>query len=167
VRAQPRRLGASLAAALALTLGSPATEPFIQPARADSAPRPEVTETADALTLSVPATRKSPGYTVDVSTDGDLVLSTERAGTPVLATAGGDTGSLRFRSAGAWQHATDLTGWSWKNGVVTLTADTTLDGATVEARLTPAADRYQLDWNVEGVEPDRLGLAYDLTSAGH
>ncbi|MDX2521190.1 glycoside hydrolase family 31 protein [Streptomyces stelliscabiei] len=167
MRAQPRRVGASLAAALTLTIASPGTEALAQPVRTDAAPRPRVTETADGLTLSVPAAGKAPGYTVDVSTDGDLTLTTGRAGAPVLATAGGDTGGLRFRSGGAWQHATDVTAWSWKNGVLTLTADTTLDGAGIEARLTPAADRYQLDWNVEGVEPDRLGLAYDLASAGH
>ncbi|MFF0396006.1 TIM-barrel domain-containing protein [Streptomyces sp. NPDC005248] len=167
MRAHPRRLGASLAAALTLTLAGPGTEAFVQPARADSAPQTTVTEAADALTLSVPATPTSPGYTVEVPTDGALALTTERAGTPVLTTAGGDTGALRFRSGGAWQYATDVTDWSWKDGVLTLTADSTLDGATVEARVTPAADRYQLDWNVEGTQPDRLGLAYDLASAGH
>ncbi|WP_030978568.1 TIM-barrel domain-containing protein [Streptomyces sp. NRRL S-1824] len=166
MRAHPRRLGASLAAALTLTLAGPGTEAFVQPARADSAPQTTVTEAADALTLSVPATPTSPGYTIEVPTDGALALTTERAGTPVLTTAG-DTGALRFRSGGAWQHATDVTDWSWKDGVLTLTADSTLDGATVEARVTPAADRYQLDWNVEGTEPDRLGLAYELASAGH
>ncbi|MFF5277579.1 TIM-barrel domain-containing protein [Streptomyces sp. NPDC000133] len=166
MRAHPRRLGASLAAALTLTLAGPGTEAFVQPARADSAPQTTVTEAADALTLSVPDTPTSPGYTIEVSTDGALALTTERAGTPVLTTAG-DTGALRFRSGGAWQHATDVTDWSWKDGVLTLTADSTLDGATVEARVTPAADRYQLDWNVEGTEPDRLGLAYELASAGH
>src|SRR3954466_12610751 len=134
------------------------------PARADAAPGPRVTETRDAVSLTVPATRTSPGYTVDVASEA-LTLTTERASRTVLRTK--DAGALRFRSDGTWQHATELIGWTFKDGVLTLTADTTLDGATVEARLTPKADRYQLDWDVEGGNPDQLSLAYDLPSAGH
>ncbi|MFJ9379538.1 TIM-barrel domain-containing protein [Streptomyces sp. NPDC101455] len=151
---------------------SPFTELATSPARAataasaDTAAGPRVTRTADAVALSVPATRSTPGYTVDVATD-ELALTTERAGKTLLATAGGDTGALRFRSGGTWQHATGLTDWSWKNGVLTLTAATTLNSTSVRARLTPEADRYQLDWEVQGGSPDQLGLAYDLASAGH
>ncbi|MER7690325.1 TIM-barrel domain-containing protein [Streptomyces sp. NPDC097610] len=116
----------------------------------------------------MPASADAPGYTLDVATD-ELSLTTHRAGKTVLATASGATGALRFASAdGTWQHATKTTAWKWKNGVLTITADTTLDGATVEARITPQADRYQLDWDVKGnSSPKRLGLAYDLKSAGH
>ncbi|MFJ1970214.1 TIM-barrel domain-containing protein [Streptomyces sp. NPDC087903] len=172
MRSHPSRRAALLAAALTLTLLSPVTELTTSPALADTAATvataatPKVTRTADAVTVSVPATRSTPGYRVEVATD-ELALDTERTGSTLLSTAGGDTGALRFRSAGAWQHATQVTDWSWKSGVLTLTADTTLDGATVTARLTPEADRYQLDWDVEGGSPDRLGLAYDLSSAGH
>ncbi|MDX3694399.1 glycoside hydrolase family 31 protein [Streptomyces europaeiscabiei] len=169
---RPRSLGTLLAAALALTFVPPVAEPFTTSARADTAARadaaarPKVTESADGLTLSVPGTGKAPGYTVDVATD-ELALTTERSGKTVLGTAGGDTGGLRFRSDERWEQATAVTDWTWKDGVLTLTADTTLTGATVEARLTPEADRYQLDWDVEGGSPDQLGLAYDLSSAGH
>nr|WP_229925101.1 glycoside hydrolase family 31 protein [Streptomyces sulfonofaciens] len=134
--------------------------------RADAAPDPKVTETPGTVSLSVPAGRTSPGYTVDVDKDAFL-LTTRRAGATVLRSAAGDTGGLRFRSHGTWQHATGLTGWTFEGGVLTLTADTTLDGATVEARVTPEADRYALDWDVKGGSPDQLGLAYDLSSAGH
>ncbi|WP_413804737.1 TIM-barrel domain-containing protein [Streptomyces sp. OE57] len=163
---KPGRFGTLLAAALALTVTPSVTDPLATPARADTAAQPRVTHHADALTVSVPATSKTPGYTVDIATD-ELALTTERAGNTVLSTAGGDTGGLRFRSGGQWQHATEVTDWTWKDGVLTLTADTTLDGATVAARLTPTSDRYQLDWDVEGGGPDQLGLAYDLSSAGH
>ena len=125
-----------------------------------------MTHGADALTVSVPATEQTPGYTVDIAT-AELAVTTERAGKAVLSTAGGDTGGLRFRSGGQWQHATEVTDWTWRDGVLALSADTTLDGATVAVRLTPASDRYQLDWDVEGGSPDQLGLAYDLSSAGH
>jgi alpha-glucosidase (family GH31 glycosyl hydrolase) len=127
---------------------------------------PKVATSSDGITLTVPSAGNAPGYTVDV-TIPQLALKTSRSGSGVLATAGGDTGALRFRVGDTWQHATKVTGWSWKDGVLTLTADTTTPSASVEAHVTPSADRYQLDWNVKGVEPDRLGLAYDLSSAGH
>lgn len=163
---KPGRIIMLLAAASALTLTPSVADPLATPARADTAAQPKVTHSADGLTVSVPATEKAPGYTVDITTDA-LAVTTERAGEAVLRTADGDTGSLRFRSGGQWQHATEVTDWTWKDGVLALTADTTLDGATVKARLTPASDRYQLDWDVEGGSPDQLGLAYDLSSAGH
>ncbi|MGW3109133.1 TIM-barrel domain-containing protein [Streptomyces sp. NPDC001100] len=128
---------------------------------------PKVARTAHAVTVSTPASAGAPGYTLDVATD-ELALTTRRAGKTVLATASGDTGALRFTGAdGTWQHATAVTGWTWRNGVLTVTADSTLDGATVEARITPGADRYQLDWDVHGGAPEQLGLAYGLASAGH
>lgn len=98
---------------------------------------PKVTRTANAVTVSLPASANTPGYTLDVATD-ELALTTRRAGKTVLATTSGDTGALRFATAdGTWQHATGVTDWTWKNGVLTVTADSTLDGATVEARITP------------------------------
>ncbi|GAA1086631.1 hypothetical protein GCM10009577_04350 [Streptomyces javensis] len=163
---KPGRFGTLLAAVLALTLAPSVTDPLATAARADTAAQPKVTHRADALTMSVPATEKAPGYTVDIATD-ELAVTTERAGEVVLSTADGGTGGLRFRSGGQWQHATEVTDWRWKDGVLTLTADTTLDGATVRARLTPTSDRYQLEWDVEGGSPDQLGLVYDLSSAGH
>ncbi|MGW2640633.1 TIM-barrel domain-containing protein [Streptomyces sp. NPDC001348] len=128
---------------------------------------PNVVRTAHAVTVRVPASAGAPGYTLDVATD-ELALTTHRAGKTVLGTASGDTGALRFTAAdGTWQHATGVTGWTWQDGVLTVTADSTLDGATVRARITPGADRYQLDWDVEGGAPKQLGLTYDLASAGH
>ncbi|WP_189938062.1 glycoside hydrolase family 31 protein [Streptomyces sulfonofaciens] len=175
MRAHSRRrsLTVFLATSLSLLLLSPVTGLLHAPearaearGRADAAPDPKVTETPGTVSLSVPAGRTSPGYTVDVDKDAFL-LTTRRAGATVLRSAAGDTGGLRFRSHGTWQHATGLTGWTFEGGVLTLTADTTLDGATVEARVTPEADRYALDWDVKGGSPDQLGLAYDLSSAGH
>ncbi|WP_244217199.1 glycoside hydrolase family 31 protein, partial [Streptomyces carpinensis] len=121
---------------------------------------------AGELTLTVPPSRTAPGYALHMTRD-QLAFTTSRSGTTVLATAPGDAGALRFRTAGTWQHATRVTGWAWKGGVLTLTAATTAAGATVEARVTPSADRYQLDWQVDGAAPERLSLAYDLQSAGH
>ncbi|GLV77111.1 glycoside hydrolase [Streptomyces hygroscopicus subsp. hygroscopicus] len=168
-----RRRGAFLAASLSLLLLPPLTglrpappATAAAPVTSDAASGTGVTETPGAVSLTVRPTRTSPGYTVDVA-KGEFTLTTRRAGRTVLESATGDTGGLRFRSGGTWQHATALTGWSFERGVLTLTADTTLDGATVEARLTPAADRYQLDWDVKGGSPEQLGLAFDLASAGH
>lgn len=165
-RRKSRRPATLLATALTLTLVPSVTGPLTTKAQADTVDRPKVTQSADGLTLSVPGTRNTPGYAVDIATD-ELALTTERSGKTVLGTAGGDTGGLRFRSDEKWEHATEVTDWTWQSGVLTLTTDTTLDGATVKARITPEADRYQLDWDVEGGSPDQLGLAYDLSSAGH
>lgn len=156
-----------LLAALALALALPVGLSAQNRAQAAPAPRtPRLTASATELTLTVPGGRTAPGYTLQVARE-QLALTTRRSGTTVLATASGDTGALRFRAAGTWQHATRVTDWSWKNGVLTLTAATTAPGATVQARVTPSADRYQLDWQVSGLTPERLGLAYDLKSAGH
>nr|WP_316740139.1 glycoside hydrolase family 31 protein [Streptomyces sp. MK7] len=156
-----------LLAALALALALPVGLTAQNRAQAAAAPRtPQLATSAAELTLTVPPSRTTPGYALHVATD-QLALTTRRSGATVLATAPGDTGALRFRTAGAWQHATRVTGWSWKNGVLTLTAATTAPGATVRARVTASADRYQLDWQVGGTTPERLGLAYDLKSAGH
>ncbi|MET8243011.1 glycoside hydrolase family 31 protein [Streptomyces sp. NPDC005202] len=168
MRRRSRRLRV-LFAAFSLTLALPVglTAQAQAPAQAAPAARaPEVTSSADGLTLTVPPSGNAPGYTLQVTTT-QLAFTTRRLGTTVLATAGGDTGALRFRTGGGPQHATKVTAWSWKDGVLTLTADTTAAGATVEARITPSADRYHLDWQVKGAHPDRLGLAYDLKSAGH
>lgn len=159
-------LGLGLALPLALTTPDPAQAR----ARAEASPAsrgPRLTASADALTLTVPPEGAAPGYTLRVMTD-QLSLTTSRSGGTVLATAGEDAGgALRFRAAGAWQHATGVTDWDWGNGVLTLTAATTLPGATVRARIVPSADRYRLDWQVEGATPERLELACDLKSAGH
>ncbi|WP_406443381.1 NEW3 domain-containing protein [Streptomyces sp. NBC_00631] len=166
--------GILLAAALTTALLAPGIGPaaaapaLARPAGVATGTVPKVTRGTDAVTVSVPASPGAPGYTLQLATD-ELSLTTRHAGTTVLATASGDTGALRFTSAdGTWQHATDVTAWTWKNGVLTVTADTTLQGATVEARVTPQPDRYQLDWDVRGnSSPKQLGLAYDLKSAGH
>ncbi|MEU6480893.1 glycoside hydrolase family 31 protein [Streptomyces sp. NPDC047017] len=167
---RPSRRPRALLAALALALALPATLTAQHRAEAAAAPSPQaprLTTSADRLTLTVPRSRTAPGYQLQVTT-GQLALTTRRSGSTVLATAPGDTGALRFRTAGTWQHATRVTHWTWRGGTLTLTAATTAPGATVEARLTPAADRYQLDWRVTGAAaPDRLGLAYALNSAGH
>ncbi|MET7476984.1 TIM-barrel domain-containing protein [Streptomyces sp. NPDC005648] len=162
-------IAAALTAALLVapvTASSAAAAASARPAAA-SIGAPKVTRTAHAVTVSVPASADAPGYTLDVATD-QLALTTRRAGKTVLATASSDTGALRFTAAdGTWQHATAVTDWTWKNGVLTVTAESTLDGATVEARITPRADRYELDWDVHGGAPKQLGLVYDLSSAGH
>lgn len=153
-----RKFGCLLAAALTVTF-LPSTA-----AHGSTAQGPRVSQSAGAVTLDVPPGHDSPGYSVSVPTSGQLALITRRSGHTVLAT-GAD--ALRFRSGGTWQHATTLTGWSRRDGVLTLTADTTLAGARVEARLTPSADRYQLTWNVKGVQATALDLAYDLSASGH
>ncbi|GAA4610080.1 glycoside hydrolase family 31 protein [Actinoallomurus liliacearum] len=159
-RDRPVAIAVSLAT---LTLGAFAAVPA-----AGAAPTagPRVTHDAHAVTLTVPASAGAPGYSVKVAT-GSLTITTRRGGHTVLATAGGTTGGLRFRSGGAWQRATKVTHWSWKNGVLRLDAATTRDGVTAEALITPKPDRYALSWNVKGGSADQLGLAFDLKSAGH
>jgi alpha-glucosidase (family GH31 glycosyl hydrolase) len=124
-----------------------------------------VSHDADSVTVTVPVSAGAPGYSIDVATES-LAIATARGGRTVLATAGGGTGGLRFHSGGAWQRATKVTDWTWKDGVLRLEAATT-DGVTAEALLTPKADRYGLSWSVTGGSPDQLGLAFDLKSAGH
>ncbi|MGA5581729.1 TIM-barrel domain-containing protein [Streptomyces thermodiastaticus] len=168
----PRVLLTTLALALVAALPAALTAPEPAQARPQSPPRAptgttaRLTRTADDLTLTVPPSRSAPGYRLQVTT-GQLSFTTLRSGGTVLATASGDTGALRFRTAGTWHHATRVTGHAWKDGTLTLTADTTAPGATIEARVTPSADRYQLRWRVIGATPERLGLACDLSSAGH
>ena len=159
----------ALLAAFSLLLALPAVAAQAQAAQAQDrvAQAPRVTESPDGLALTVPPSGNAPGYTVNVTTRQLSLTARRFDATTVLSTATGDTGALRFRVDGTWQHATKVTSWSWKAGALALTADTTAAGATVEATVTPSADRYQLDWNVKGVAPDRLGLAYDLSSAGH
>lgn len=160
--------GPLLAATLLAVAGTFLTpEPPSSAAAAQGAPAAaRVGQEGGAVVVTQPAGADAPGYRLEVAT-GELALTTKRAGRTVLGTAPGDTGALRFRSGGQWQHATAVTGWSWKGGVLTVTADSTLAGATVTARITPQADRYQLDWDVAGGSADQLGLAYDLASAGH
>ncbi|MFD4871871.1 hypothetical protein ACFWOB_00675 [Streptomyces sp. NPDC058420] len=136
--------------------GTPASTPV----------RPTLSASPAGLSLKVPPSSGSPGYSVTVPTHGQLALTTRRSGHTVLATA---ADSLRFRagSGSGWQHATTLTGWNWHAGILTLTADTTLPGASVEARLTPTADRYQLDWDVKGADAAELSLVYGLSASGH
>ncbi|MFV8182363.1 glycoside hydrolase family 31 protein [Streptomyces sp. AF1B] len=158
-----RKFGCLLAAALTVTF-LPSTA-HGSTAHGATAHGPRVSQSAGAVTLDVPATRDSPGYSVSVPKTGQLALTTSRSGHTVLAT-GPD--ALRFTSGDdTWQHATTLTGWRWHDGVLTLTAGTTLAGAGIEARVTPSADRYRLDWDVKGVLATRLGLTHGLHSAGH
>ncbi|HEY4460009.1 MAG TPA: glycoside hydrolase family 31 protein [Pseudonocardiaceae bacterium] len=136
------------------------------PALATPAPSVAVHAVAGAVDVTVRPTATAPGYALDIATDS-MTMTTRRAGHTVLATAGGTTGGLRFYADGAWQHATRLTGWTWQGGVLTLTAATTEADTTVQARITPRADRYALSWDVHGGAASQLGLAYDLKSAGH
>ncbi|MEU6404693.1 glycoside hydrolase family 31 protein [Streptomyces sp. NPDC046985] len=136
------------------------------PTQQAARPAPRLAASADHLTLTVPPTSGAPGYALRV-TRSQLSFTTSSSGATVLATATGGDGALRFRAGGAWRHATRVTRWSWQHGTLALTADTTVPGVTVEARVTPAADRYRLDWQVDGASPEQLGLAYDLKSAGH
>lgn len=155
----PRVLLTTLALALVAALPAALTAPEPAQARPQSPPRAptgttaRLTRTADDLTLTVPPSRSAPGYRLQVTT-GQLSFTTLRSGGTVLATASGDTGALRFRTAGTWHHATRVTGHAWKDGTLTLTADTTAPGATIEARVTPSADRYQLRWRVIGATPN-------------
>ncbi|QOV34244.1 alpha-galactosidase [Streptomyces ferrugineus] len=150
-----RKLGRLLACALTVAL---------LPSTAQGSPESDATTTVSESRGTV--TLDTPGYSVSISgrTGGQLALTTRRSGRTVLATG---PEALRFRTGDTWQHTTRLTDWSWRGGVLTLTADTTLAGARIEARLTPAPDRYRLDWDVTGAEATELGLTYDLSSAGH
>lgn len=153
---------------LALTAPALGALVAVSPAQAaaGSAGGPRVTHDSHSVTVTVPASSGAPGYSVGIAT-ASLTITTARRGRTVLATAGGDTGGLRFHASGAWQRATKVTGWTWKKGVLRLHAATTQNGVTVEALLTPKADRYALSWSVKGGSPDQLGLAYDLKSGGH
>ncbi|MFE0022261.1 TIM-barrel domain-containing protein [Amycolatopsis sp. NPDC059021] len=136
------------------------------PSPAAAQPGPTVTEAANAVEVQVARSAGAPGYTVSVTKDA-LRITTSRDGRTVLRSTGGDTGTLRFATGNTWQHATKVTGWTWRDGTLRITADTTAPGTTAELRLTPGADRYALAWDLHGGTADKLGLTYDLGSAGH
>ena len=56
---------------------------------------------------------------------------------------------------------------AWERGVLDMTVATTDANAVLRVKIKPAADRYQLESSVEGVEATRAGLHFDLASAGH
>ncbi len=161
MRARPtnrRWLAVLLAGALAFAPITPAAAAQRGPAT--------VTEDADSLTVQVKRTPTAPGYTLDIAKD-QLRMTTTRGGKTVLASTGGDTGTFRFLAGGTWHRATKLTGWSWQDGVLRITAGTTTAGTSVELGLTPQPDRYALSWDVRGATADQVGLVYDLRPAGH
>lgn len=114
--------------------------------------RTTVVEDADSITLSTGA------YQLDIARDG-LRMVTSRAGETALA------GGPRFQVSGTTHQPRRLTGWSFTAGVLTVHATSSLDGATITARVTPGADRYALNWEVAGAE--KLGMVYELASGRH
>ena len=169
--AEPRSLGTLLAAALALTLVAARRRPLHhtgpgghQPARhrgpAEGDPergRPHPVRAGPEKTPATPSTSPPPNSPSPPSAP-EKPCSAPRAATPgACASAPTDSGSTPPRSP------------TGRGGTASSPSPPTPPSTAprVAARLTPEADRYQLDWDVEGGSPDQLGLAYDLSSAGH
>jgi alpha-glucosidase (family GH31 glycosyl hydrolase) len=122
-----------------------------------------------ALRLTVPGGRSGPGYQVVVQRS-PFAITTQRAGRTVLQTTSGTAGTsgpADFRTAAGWATATGVSGANWHDGVLDLTLSTTVPGATVAYRITPQADRYTVDWSVQGADAQQVATHYLVASAGH
>lgn len=144
-------------------------------APAAAAPRTtSVTETTDAITISEPAQRGAPAYTITVDKD-PLQITTSRGGRTVLATTttqptSASSAPVTFTVAGSTYAATQVTDSSWSQGKLALTLATTDPGSQVTYSLTPKAGQYQVAWTVTGDSADSVDVAtenYDLSSAGY
>jgi alpha-glucosidase (family GH31 glycosyl hydrolase) len=128
-------------------------------------------DTGDSIRLTVPASAKSPGYTVVVG-KSPFQITTSRDGEVVLRTTAGvdaSSGPAAFQTApGSWAAATSVTDVTWRDGVLGLTLATTAPGSTVAYQLTPAADRYRMTWSVQGpAAATQVASHYLVDSAGH
>ena len=162
------------AAALLATAAAPARadtmktpgDPQIDP---DPASATTFAETADALTLTRPASAGAPGYTLTIAKQ-PFELTTSRGGATVLATTGdADTrAAARFVSGGTSYHATGVASASWAGGVLTLDLTTDDPGYDIAYKVTPKADRYAIHWDVADPRTtSSVGGDFSLASAGH
>lgn len=129
--------------------------------------QPDASESDGGVELTVPATSTSPGYQVTVARS-PFQITTTRGDEVVLQTTGTDPPAFDFRVPSGTVGATDVTGSSWREGVLALDVATDTPGYTVRVRLTPDADRYRLTATVIGEEsPSWVALHYAMDASGH
>src|ERR1700712_995164 len=129
-----------------------------------AAPAPAVSAGADNLALTVPGTGSKPAYEIRVGLD-PFKISTIRGGKVVMATA--SSGVSVMPSSGSSVHTTHVVSANFQNNKMVLTVATGTLGATVKVTLAPAAGQYVMTLAPSGATPKSIGLAYDLTAAGH
>jgi alpha-glucosidase (family GH31 glycosyl hydrolase) len=121
---------------------------------------PAVKYKSDASTITL----TTPAYQVVVA-KRRLQISARRAGRTVLATT--NTNAIDFNGPKGWTTATDVRQATWSRGVLSLRVGTTDPAATLNVKLTPAADRYKVESTVEGATPTSTGMHFAMASAGH
>jgi alpha-glucosidase (family GH31 glycosyl hydrolase) len=125
---------------------------------------------ATTLRMAVPAKASAPGYDVVVQRS-PFQITTTRGGSTVLQTTAGTTGSsgpASFRTASGWASATSVRSIDYHGGVLDLTVATSAAGYTVSYVITPAADRYRVDWSVNGPDTaQQVATHYSVSSGGH
>ncbi|WP_187438242.1 glycoside hydrolase family 31 protein [Actinomadura decatromicini] len=120
---------------------------------------PELRRSGDDLTLT------NGDYSVVIGVS-PFSITTKRAGRTVLATA--SAGAFDFTGPkGSRTSPTSVRRFGLANGVLDLTVATTDRRATLRVKIKPEADRYGLETAVQGVKATRVGVHFDLASAGH
>lgn len=92
-------------------------------------------------------------------------ISTRRAGRTVLDTT--STDALDFTGPNGRATPTSVRSVKWSHGALNLSVGTTDPNATLRVKITPRADRYQLESTVEGVKATSAGVNFAMASAGH
>lgn len=133
---------------------------------------PRVHNTANAVTLTVPASHGSPGYRVVVAKAPFRVTTVRGGGGGVVLRTtqgvGGSSGPADFKTASGWATATSVQSARWHNGALELNLATSAAGDTVTYRITPRADRFRTTWSVSGPDaPTQVAAHYDVASGGH
>ncbi|MEC3980093.1 glycoside hydrolase family 31 protein [Amycolatopsis sp. H20-H5] len=149
---RPARLPRPLLCAAA---GLMLTGTFAAPA---SATPSGLIQTSTAASLSVPRSGDAPGYQLRIDTT-KLGVSASRGGEPLLRTA-----PDAFTFGGGV--ATRVRSVSLRNGTLVAEADSTT-GKPVTLRLTPRADRFELNWSVAGEPAGERATHFELAASGH
>jgi alpha-glucosidase (family GH31 glycosyl hydrolase) len=167
----PRRRFVTAIAGLSTVLLSASLLPGSSAAAAPGST--QVTQATDTITITEPAQRGSPAYTITVKKD-PLQITTSRGGRTVLATTTQPTSAssppVTFTVGDSTYAATRVTGSRWAQGKLTLSLATTDPGYHVTYNLTPQAGRYQVAWTVTGDSAgsvDAVAENYRLSSAGY
>jgi alpha-glucosidase (family GH31 glycosyl hydrolase) len=125
-----------------------------------------VQHTADGVEVTVPASADGPGYSVEVSTS-PFRISTVRGGETVLATAATGPSAFTVDTGSGPAGTTEVTDSTWDDGTLDLSVATDQAGTSLEVRITPAADRYDVRTSVVGGDQGSIAANYAMASAGH
>ncbi len=124
-------------------------------------------ETPNSVKLTAAKTKGSPGYEVVISRS-PFQITTKSHHRVVLQTTATDPAAFDFRVPSGTVKTTELNDITWHNGVLTLDVATDDPGYTLEVRLHPKADRYDLSGTVQGAqEPENVAVHYAMDASGH